>query len=86
MVHILCPLNKMGCCIISMPLVQGAIKLKQAIVQDAVQIFKMARTRVHFYEKKTTLGFNRVHFRKKPKVSEKNNYKQLKVLGFNNLK
>lgn len=41
-----------------MALDQSAIKLKQAIVQDAVQLCKMARSRVHFYEKKTTLGFN----------------------------
>lgn len=69
---------------------QVAIKLKQALVQDAVQICKMARSRVHIYDKKPTLGFNRVHFRekqiKKKNVLEKNNYKQLKMLGFNNLK
>lgn len=44
---------------------QVAIKLKQVLVQDAVQICKMARSRVHIYEKKPTLGFNRVHFREK---------------------
>lgn len=53
-----------------MALTQGAIKLKQAIVQNAVQICKMARSRVHFYEK-ITLCFNRVHFRGKNKLNNK---------------
>lgn len=40
-VQILCIIiNKTGCCIIFMALNQGEIKLKQAIVQDAVKICK----------------------------------------------
>lgn len=37
-------------------------------------------------KKKIIFGFNWVYFRKKLKVLEKNNYKEFKVLGFNNLK
>lgn len=76
-----------------MALDQGAIKLKQAILQDAVQICKMARSRVHFYEKKKLLlVLSECIFGKKKQIKKPNKsirkknklIKNLKMLGFNN--